>query len=109
MKRGGKTRMRFRCSAQTTFATAFHVWRVKNDIPLRQVAKDLGLAVATVNSWELGERFPTGPHFELIASYTGVPPCKLFCRQAAQCVRADCLVMMGRKAAAKESTYNKRH
>jgi transcriptional regulator with XRE-family HTH domain len=87
---------------------AFHAWRLKNDIPLRQVARDLGLAVATINAWELGGRFPTGSHFEMIANYTGVPSCKLFCRKADKCVRADCLVMMGRKASTKVGTCNKR-
>jgi len=51
---------KFRCDIRASFATAFHNWRVKNKIPLKKIAKDLGLAVATVNSWELGERFPTG-------------------------------------------------
>jgi integrase len=40
--------------------------------------------------------------------YTGVPSCKLFCRKADKCVRADCLVMMGRKASTKVGTCNKR-
>jgi DNA-binding transcriptional regulator YiaG len=63
-----------------TFATAFHSWRLKRNIPLRKIAKDLGISIATVNSWESGQRFPTGRHLERIVDYTGVPPCRLLCR-----------------------------
>ena len=88
---------KFHCDIRASFATAFHTWRLKNNIPLKKVAKDLGLAVATINSWELGERFPTGRNFERLVNYTGVPPCKLFCVMADKCVPADCLLAMGCK------------
>ena len=88
---------KFKCDIRASFATAFRRWRVQNHISLKQLAKDLGLAVSTINSWELGERFPTGRNFELVVDYTGVPPCKLFCVMADQCVPADCLLAMGRK------------
>ena len=87
----------FDCDIRTSFATAFRNWRLKNNVPLKKVAKDLGLAVSTVNSWELGERFPTACNFEVLANYTGVPPCKLFCVMADKCVPAECLLAMGRK------------
>ena len=86
-----------RCDIRASFATAFRNWRLKNNVPLKKVAKDLGLSVSTINSWELGERFPTGYNFEMLADYTGVPPCKLFCIMADKCVPADCLMAMGRK------------
>ena len=86
---------RFLCDMRATFAAAFHACRIKHNIPLRQIAGDLKLSIATINSWESGERFPTGAHFEQIANYTGVPPCKLFCRMADQCVRAQCLLAQG--------------
>jgi transcriptional regulator with XRE-family HTH domain len=87
----------FQCDIRASFATAFRNWRRKNHLPLKQIAQDLGLAVSTVNSWELGERFPTGRNFEMLVDYTGVPPCKLFCVMADKCVPADCLLAMGRK------------
>ena len=83
------------CDIRASFATAFSAWRRKNNIPLKKVAKDLGLSVATVNSWELGARFPTGYNFELLVNYTGVPPCKLFCVMADKCVPTKCLLTMG--------------
>ena len=87
----------FRCNIRTSFATAFSTWRRKNNIPLKKVAKDLGLAVSTINSWELGERFPTGRNFEILANYTGVPPCRLFCVMADKCVPAECLMALPKK------------
>jgi transcriptional regulator with XRE-family HTH domain len=86
-----------RCDVRGSFAIAFTAWRRKNKIPLKKIAKDLGLAVSTVNSWELGERFPTGRNFEMLVNYTGVPPCKLFCVMADKCVPADCLLAMDHK------------
>lgn len=85
------------CDIRASFATAFRNWRVKNRIPLKQIAAALGLSVSTVSSWELGERFPTGRNFEMLVNYTGVPPCRLFCVMADKCVPADCLLAMGRK------------
>ena len=85
------------CDVRGSFAAAFGAWRRRNNIPLKKIAKDLGLAVSTVNSWELGERFPTGRNFEMLVNYTSVPPCKLFCVMADKCVPADCLLAMGRK------------
>ena len=85
------------CDIRASFATAFRNWRLKNNVPLKAIAKHLGLSIATINSWELGERFPTGYNFELLVDYTGVPPCKLFCIMADKCVPADCLLAMRRK------------
>ena len=82
------------CGIRASFATAFGNWRRKNHIPLKKIASDLGLSIATINSWELGKRFPTGYNFEMLANYTGMPPCKLFCVMADKCVPADCLLAM---------------
>jgi len=87
----------FHCDIRASFASAFGTWRRKNNIPLKQIAQDLGVAVSTISSWELGERFPTGRNFEMLVDYTGVPPCKLFCVMADKCVPAECLLAMGRK------------
>jgi len=78
------------CDIRASFATAFRKWRVKRNIPLKKIAKDLGLSIATISKWELGERFPTGYNLELLADYTGVPVCQLFCRLAGQCLPAEC-------------------
>ena len=85
-----KPDVQFHCDVRASFATAFSTWRRKNNIPLKKIAKDLGLAVSTINSWELGERFPTGRNFEMLANYTGVPPCRLFCIMADKCVPPEC-------------------
>jgi len=75
---------------RASFATAFRNWRLKNNIPLKQIAGDLGLSIATINSWESGNRFPTGYNLEILANYTSVPPCRLLCAMADKCVPAEC-------------------
>ena len=87
----------FHCDIRASFAAAFKTWRIKHDLPLKQVAKDLGLSVATINSWELGKRFPAGSNFEMLSNYTGLPPCKLFCIMADKCVPTECLLALGKK------------
>jgi transcriptional regulator with XRE-family HTH domain len=87
----------FSCDIRASFAKAFSTWRQKNNIPLKKIAKDLGLSVATINSWELGKRFPTGYNFEMLTNYTGLPPCRLFCVMADKCVPADCLLALVQK------------
>lgn len=87
----------FQCDVRASFATAFKTWRLKKNLPLKKIAKDLGVAVATINSWELGNRFPTARNFEMLVNYSGVPPCKLFCIMADKCVPAECLLAMSQK------------
>ena len=86
----------FHCDVRASFATAFANWRRKSKIPLKKIAKDLGVSISTVSSWELGAYFPTGYNFELLVEYTGLPPCKLFCVMADKYVPADCLLAMRR-------------
>jgi transcriptional regulator with XRE-family HTH domain len=80
----------FHCDICTGFARAFGNWRQKHKVPLKEIAYGLGLSVATINSWELGERFPTGKNFQTLVNYTGVPPCKFLCVMADKCVPAEC-------------------
>jgi transcriptional regulator with XRE-family HTH domain len=87
---------KFHCDVRASFAMAFRNWRVKHNIPLKQIAKDLGLAVSTVSYWELGKYFPTGYNLELLVEYTGLPPCKLFCIMADKCVPPDCRLAMNK-------------
>ena len=84
----------FHCDVRASFATAFSNWRRKNRIPLKNVAKHLGVSISTVSSWESGECFPTGYNFEILVEYTRLPPCKLFCVMADKCVPAECFLTM---------------
>jgi DNA-binding transcriptional regulator YiaG len=87
----------FHCDIRASFATAFRNWRLENKIPLKKIATDLGVSIATVNTWEAGRRFPTGRHFEVLADYTGLPPCRLFCVMADKCVPAECQLALPKK------------
>jgi DNA-binding transcriptional regulator YiaG len=69
-----------------TFAASFRNWRQENNLTLKEVAFDLGISISTVNSWELGVRFPSGQHLEMLVNYTGHPPCWFFCVKSDDCV-----------------------
>jgi len=86
------------CDIRATFSTAFKTWRLREKIPQKKLAADLGLTLATISAWELGKRFPTDHHFELLIDYTGLPPCRLFCVMADKCVPAECLLAIPQKA-----------
>ncbi len=90
----------FQLDVRTTFATAFSAWRRKNKVPLKAIARDLGVSISTVDSWEIGLSFPGSYNFERLVEYTGLPPCRLFCVMADKCVPADCLLAL-RKLSAK--------
>lgn len=82
----------FKCNVRQSFADAFRDWRRRKQIPLKQIAAELGFSVATISKWERGERFPTGQNFELLAEYTGQPPCNLVCAHARHCHSGGCLL-----------------
>lgn len=90
-------RPQIRCDIRGSFATAFRNWRLKNKLPLKRVAADLGVSIATVNKWERGDRFPGERHLGSLVQYTGQPPCRLFCIMADKCVLAGCLLAIGRQ------------
>jgi DNA-binding transcriptional regulator YiaG len=79
---------------RASFAAAFRNWRRKHRIPLKAIAKDLGVSVSTVAGWESGEYFPTGYNLEILVDYTGLPPCRLFCVMADKCVPAECVLAL---------------
>jgi transcriptional regulator with XRE-family HTH domain len=82
------------CDIRINFAKAFGAWRRKNNLPLKDVAAELRVSLATISAWERGERFPSAEHFQALVNYTGIPPCQLFCVMADQCVPAECLLAM---------------
>jgi transcriptional regulator with XRE-family HTH domain len=88
---------KLKCDIRASFAIAFKNWRRENNLPLKQIAADLGLSINAINLWETGKRFPTGHHLELLSEYTGVPPCRLFCVMADRCVPAECLLAVPKK------------
>jgi DNA-binding XRE family transcriptional regulator len=74
------------------FAGAFRNWREKHRMPLKQIALELDISIATVQAWESGQRFPAVRHFEMIVAFTGLPPCRLLCAMSDKCVPSDCLL-----------------
>ena len=90
---------KFRCGIRASFANTFKNCRRKHNIPPKQIATDFALSVASINSWELGERFPTGCNFERSADKTGELPCRRFRRLADKCIPAEWLLAMRKKGA----------
>lgn len=79
-----------RYGSRASFAIALSNWRREKRIPIKKIAGDLGVSIATISMWESGKRFPGGYNLEILLEYTGLPPCKLFCIMADKCVPADC-------------------
>ena len=77
-------------AVRDAFAAAFRNWRKRENLPLKQIAADLGVSLATINLWETGKRFPTGQNFERLVTYTGQPPCRLFCMDSGETLPAEC-------------------
>jgi transcriptional regulator with XRE-family HTH domain len=90
-------KLKIQYDIRATLATAFRNWRFENNVPLKQVAMDLGVSIATVNTWESGKRFPSGRHFEMLVGYLGLPPCRLFCVVKDKCVPQECMQALPRK------------
>lgn len=84
----GKRRLKW--DIRASFATALRNWRQTHNLTLNQVATDLGLSASTINLWEQAKRFPAVRHFDLVAAYTRVPPCRLICLMADDCLSSGC-------------------
>jgi transcriptional regulator with XRE-family HTH domain len=59
------------------FARRMKEWRKDQGLPLKHVAKELGVSVSIVSEWENGNRFPSVSNLESIAKYLGMPVCCL--------------------------------
>ena len=80
----------FRFQVRKSFAAAFKKWRRQNNIPLKQIAADLGVSITTIDLWESGRRFPCSEHLDALAEYIGLLPCQFFCILADQCQPGEC-------------------
>jgi DNA-binding transcriptional regulator YiaG len=54
-------------------------FRTSRRWPLKRVAFELSVTVATVSDWEHGIRFPSGGNLILLSRLFGVSPCQLIC------------------------------
>jgi transcriptional regulator with XRE-family HTH domain len=66
-------------SARNILAANLRRWRSVRKLPLKHVARDLGIAVSTWSQWETGKRFPPDDLLDLLANYMRVPVCHLLC------------------------------
>lgn len=66
-------------SVRRLFAERLRAWRMLNRLPLKTVARDLGVGISTVSDWERGNRFPSAEMLDAIGMHMGQPPCRLIC------------------------------
>jgi transcriptional regulator with XRE-family HTH domain len=52
-------------------------WRAASGIPLREVARNMGVSISTVSAWEHADRFPSASHLDGLADCIGIPVCAL--------------------------------
>lgn len=101
MRIKGGIRYARRIEGRAAFAASFRNWRQVNNLTLKEVAFDLGISVSAINSWEMGLRFPSGRHLEMLIDYTGRPPCWFFCVK-----NDDCVQQRGCKLGTREISSN---
>jgi transcriptional regulator with XRE-family HTH domain len=65
------------CKLVAVIAARLRSWRSTRRIPLKQMAADLGVSIATISAWENGRRCPTIEHIAMLSRYTGIPACHL--------------------------------
>jgi len=53
--------------------------RKEMGLPLKALAADLGISIATLSDWERGTRFPSREHLETLSRVLNIPICRLFC------------------------------
>jgi len=69
------------------FAAKMRNWRRSSRMPMKEVAMDIGISVATVSEWEHGNRFPSVEHLLAISRLARMPAPCLICGTNSHCPR----------------------
>lgn len=91
------------------FAHRLREWRVGAGLPLKHVARDLGVSVSIVCEWEHGHRFPSIAHLEDISRYVGLPACCLLFLGHGQCPHSQVAAGIPAGSSSKASRNRSRH
>lgn len=73
------------CAVAKSFARRLKEWRREAGLPLKHVARDLGVSVSIVCEWEHAHRFPSISNLEAIAHCMGIPVCCVLYHGQGQC------------------------
>jgi transcriptional regulator with XRE-family HTH domain len=65
-------------STRTPLGIKLKAWRKAHAKPLKEVACEFGVSLATWNRWENGTRFPSPELLPLLAEYINLPLCHFF-------------------------------
>ena len=91
------------------FAHRLREWRQEAGLPLKHVARDLGVSVSIVCEWEHGHRFPSIAHLEGISRYVGLPACCLLFHGHGQCPHSQVALNGHAGSAVRASRPKRRH
>ena len=64
-------------NARQILSTQLRRWRLRQGLPLKQVATEIGVALSTFSAWESGARFPSAENLDVLAGYMKVNVCEL--------------------------------
>gem|GEM_PF-7060553 len=68
-----------------SFARRLRQWRELKGLPLKHMAKELGVSISIISEWEHGHRFPSAANLEALAEYTGMSVCCLLYHGPGHC------------------------
>ncbi len=72
-----------------SFARRLREWRQGRGLPLKHIAKELGVSISIISEWEHGHRFPSVANLEALGNYTGLPVCCLLYHGDGPCPHKD--------------------
>lgn len=77
-----------KASVVDDFSQRLRDWRASRKLPLKHVARDLGVSVSIISEWEHGNRFPSVTNLEAVSRYIGLPVCCLLYHGKGRCPHA---------------------
>jgi transcriptional regulator with XRE-family HTH domain len=73
------------------FARRLRDWRTAQRLPLKHVARELGVSISIVSEWEHAHRFPSMLNLEALARLLEMPVCCLLYHGHGHCPRKHTL------------------
>jgi len=68
-----------------SFARRLRQWRELKGLPLKHMAKELGVSISIISEWEHGHRFPSAATLAALAEYAGTSVCCLLYHGPGHC------------------------
>lgn len=75
-----------------SFAHRLKQWRQSRGLPLKHIARELGVSISIVSEWEHGHRFPSAANLEALAAFTGMSVCCLLYYGSGNCPHSQAVL-----------------